>query len=69
MPEKRERTGSSLNRAAVHFVEQRVAPAVVGVQVGRVAKAKRSRTLAAADYPADTRLTFEVFSSRVVLQR
>ncbi|SOX53017.1 hypothetical protein MAAFP003_1687 [Mycobacterium ahvazicum] len=68
-PEKRGQAGSSLNRAAVHFVAQRVEP-IVGVQVGTVAKAMCSRTgVAAADEPADTRLTFEVFSSRVVLHR
>lgn len=68
-PEMRGQAGSSLNRAAVHFVEQRVEP-IVGVHVGAVAKAMRSRTgVAAADEPTDTRLTFEVFSSRVVLHR
>lgn len=67
-PEERERTGSLLNRAAVHFVEYRVEPAVVGAQVGAVAKATRSRTgVAVADDPADTRPIFEFFLSRVVL--
>ncbi|MEZ0353596.1 hypothetical protein [Mycobacterium sp. pR1184] len=64
-PEKRGQTGSSLNRPAVHFVEQRVEQ-IVGVQAGAVAQATRSRTGVAA---ADTRLTYEVFSSRVVLHR
>ena len=69
-PDKRELTGSLLNRAAVHFVEQRVEPAVVEAQVGAVAKAMRSRTgVAVADDPADARLTFEIFLSRVVLPR
>lgn len=70
IPERREQTGSALNRAAVHYVEQRVEPAVVGVHVGAVAKAMRSRTcVAVGDGPADIRLTFEVFSSRVVQRR
>ncbi|BBY21646.1 hypothetical protein MSTO_18510 [Mycobacterium stomatepiae] len=68
-PEKREPTGSSPNRAALHSVEQSVEP-IVGVQFGAVAKAVRSRhRVAAADDPADIHLTFEVFSSRVVPHR
>lgn len=62
-----EQTGSSLNRAAVDIVEQRVEP-IVGVHVGAAARAMRSHP-AVTDDPTDTRLTFEVFSSRVVLTR
>jgi hypothetical protein len=69
-PEKRRWTGSSLGRAEVHFLEQWVFPAVVGMQVGAVAKAMRSQTrLAVAADPGDTRLDSEVFLSRVVLPR
>lgn len=69
-PEKREQTGSSLNRAAVHFVEQRVEPAVVEVHVGSVARAIRPQTgVAVAGDPGDIRLTFEAFLSWVVLPR
>jgi hypothetical protein len=47
-------TGPSLNRAAVHFVEQSVEPAIVGMRAG-------------ID-PGNTRFTIE-FLSRVVLPK
>jgi hypothetical protein len=47
-------SGPSLNPAAVHFVEQRVEPAVVGMRAG--------------DDPGNTHFTIE-FSSRVVLPK